>query len=135
MAGTKVKLSPAVEAYFTNLGRVRASGGAIGERSAYGPLASLLHAVGAALKPNVFCVGDTSVLGVTKAPLRPAIAAIAVPATTAGRYISSEDLAVTAGWGYHGQVDAGMPGQGRAVEHAYTGGRTHRHRGRAACSR
>ena len=54
MAGTKVKLSPAVEAYFTNLGRVRASVGAIGERSAYGPLAGLLNAVGSALKPKVF---------------------------------------------------------------------------------
>ena len=58
MAATKVKLSAAVEAYFTDLGRVRASGGATGERSAYGPLANLLNAVGAALKPKVFCVGE-----------------------------------------------------------------------------
>ena len=51
-------LSAAVEAYFTDLGRVRASGGATGERSVYGPLANLLNAVGAALKPKVFCVGE-----------------------------------------------------------------------------
>ena len=37
---------------------MRASGGATGERSAYGPLANLLNAVGAALKPKVFCVGE-----------------------------------------------------------------------------
>ena len=63
---------------------------------------------------------DTPVLGVTKGPLRPAIAAIAVPATTAGRHMAGEDFAVTAGWGHHGQADAVMPGQGRAVERAYT---------------
>ena len=58
MAGTNAKLSAAVEAYFTDLGRVRASGGATGERSSYGPLANLLNAVGAALKPKVFCVQE-----------------------------------------------------------------------------
>ena len=58
MTGTNAKLTAAVEAYFADLGRVRASGGATGERSAYGPLANLLNAVGAALKPKVFCVGE-----------------------------------------------------------------------------
>ena len=58
MAGTNTKLSAAVEAYFTDLGRVHASGGATGERSSYGPLANLLNAVGASLKPKVFCVGE-----------------------------------------------------------------------------
>ena len=58
MAGTNAKLSAAVEAYFTDLGRVHTSGGATGERSSYGPLANLLNAVGAALKPKVFCVGE-----------------------------------------------------------------------------
>ena len=48
----------AVETYFTDLQRVRASGGATGERSSYGPLANLLNAVGAALKPKVFCVQE-----------------------------------------------------------------------------
>ena len=51
-------VAAAVEAYFADLGRVRASGGGTGERSSYGPLAHLLDAVGATLKPKVFCVGD-----------------------------------------------------------------------------
>ena len=55
---TNTKLAAAVEAYFADLGRVRASGGATGERSSYGPLANLLDAIGAALKPKVFCVGE-----------------------------------------------------------------------------
>ena len=58
MTGTNTKLTAAVEAYFADLGRVRASGGATGERSIYGPLANLLNAVGAALRPKVFCVGE-----------------------------------------------------------------------------
>ena len=58
MTGTNTKLTAAVEAYFADLARVRASGGATGERSSYEPLANLLNAVGAALKPKVFCVGE-----------------------------------------------------------------------------
>ena len=58
MTGTNAKLTTTVEAYFSDLGRVRASGGATGERSSYGPLANLLNAVGTALKPKVFCVGE-----------------------------------------------------------------------------
>ena len=58
MTGTNAKLKAAVEAYFDVLARVRASGGATGERSSYWPLASLLNTVGAALKPKVFCVGE-----------------------------------------------------------------------------
>ena len=58
MVGTNAKLAAAVEAYFADLRRVRASGGATGERSRYGPLANLLNAVGAALKPKVFCVQE-----------------------------------------------------------------------------
>ena len=46
----------AVETYLAELGRLRASGGATGERSSYGPLAKLLDSVGATLKPKVFCV-------------------------------------------------------------------------------
>ena len=57
VAGTNMKLTAAVEAYFAELGRIRASGGATGERSSYAPLAKLLDAVGATLKPKVFCVG------------------------------------------------------------------------------
>ena len=58
MAGTNKKLTSAVETYFKELGRIRASGGATGERSAMGPLANLLNAVGATLKPKVFCVSE-----------------------------------------------------------------------------
>ena len=63
---------------------------------------------------------DTPVPGVTQAPLRPEIAAIAVPAMTDGRNMSGEDFAVTAGWGHFGAGDAVMPGQGRVVERAFT---------------
>ena len=52
------KLAAAVEAYFADLRQVRASGGATGERSSYGPLTGLLDAIGAALKPKVFCVQE-----------------------------------------------------------------------------
>ena len=58
MTGTNTTLRAAVETYFGDLGRVRASGGATGERSSYGPLANLLNAVGVTLTPKVFCVGE-----------------------------------------------------------------------------
>ena len=58
MPNTTTALTAAGETYFADLGRVRASGGATGERSSYGPLATLLNAVGATLAPNVFCVGE-----------------------------------------------------------------------------
>ncbi len=56
MAGPNKKLVAAAEAYFADLRQVRASGGATGERSYYPALAGLLRAVGATLKPKVFCV-------------------------------------------------------------------------------
>ena len=58
MTKTTARLTAAVETYLADLQRVRASGGATGERSSYGPLASLLNAIGATLKPKVFCVGE-----------------------------------------------------------------------------
>ena len=58
MAAKNARLTAAVETYLTDLRRVHASGGATGERSSYGPLANLLNAVGASLKPKVFCVGE-----------------------------------------------------------------------------
>ena len=58
MSRTNTRLTAAVEAYFSDLGRVRASGGATGERSSYGPVANLLNAIGATLRPKVFCVGE-----------------------------------------------------------------------------
>ncbi len=56
----------------------------------------------------------------TRAPLRPEIAALAVPATAGGRNMAGGDFAVTAGWGHYGQGDAVMPGQGRAVGRDYS---------------
>ena len=58
MTATSDKLAKAVAAYCTELHRVRATGGATGERSSYGPLANLLNGVGALLKPKVFCVQE-----------------------------------------------------------------------------
>ena len=55
---TTTRLTTAVETYLADLQRIRASGGATGERSSYGPLANLLNAIGATLKPKVFCVGE-----------------------------------------------------------------------------
>ena len=63
---------------------------------------------------------DTPVPGVTEGALRPEVAAIAVPATTEGRNMTSDDFALTVGWGHYGQSEAVMPGQGRIVERAYT---------------
>ena len=63
---------------------------------------------------------ETPVPGVTQGTLRPEIAALAVPATTDGRNMTSDDFALTAGWGHYGTGDAVMPGQGRIVEREYT---------------
>ena len=63
MSGTNTKLPKAVEIYLADLQRVRASGGATGERSSYGPLANLLNAVGATLKPKVSCVDELAEQG------------------------------------------------------------------------
>lgn len=52
------KLPLAVENYFAELHRMRASGAATDERSSYGPIENLLNAVGATLRPRVFCVGE-----------------------------------------------------------------------------
>ena len=58
MAAKSVKPAAAVEAYFAELGRIRATGGATGELSYHPALGTLLNAVGATLKPKVFCVGE-----------------------------------------------------------------------------
>ena len=44
--------------YLGDLRRIRASGGATGERSGYGPLANLLNDIGTGLRPKVFCVSE-----------------------------------------------------------------------------
>ena len=63
MPPTTTKLTAAVEDYLGDLRRVRASGGATGERSTYPPLANLLKAVGGALKPKVYCVSEMAEQG------------------------------------------------------------------------
>ena len=56
MTATSAKLTTAVEAYFAELRRMRATGGGTGERSTYPALSNLLNAVGDTLRPKVFCV-------------------------------------------------------------------------------
>ena len=63
---------------------------------------------------------NTPVPGVTTAPLRPEIAAIAVPSTVSRSNMAGDDFAVTSGWGYYGKGNAVMPGMGRAVEQSFT---------------
>ncbi|MDE0385732.1 MAG: N-6 DNA methylase [Defluviicoccus sp.] len=91
-------------------------GGAEGAADALAESAARGRELAALLDP------DTPVPGVTQAPLRPEIAAVAVPATTGGRNMAGGDFAVTAGWGHFGQGDAVMPGQGRAAERAFSPG-------------
>ncbi len=55
---TNTSLTSAAGDYFSALRQVRASGGATPELSNYVPLANLLDAVGATLKPKVFCVSQ-----------------------------------------------------------------------------
>ena len=57
------KLTRAIAAYLDDLRRIRASGGATGERSFYPALNNLLNAVGSALRPQVFCVGELAEQG------------------------------------------------------------------------
>ena len=63
MPTPNTKLTTAVETYLTDLRRIRASGGATGERSYYPALSTLLNAVGTTLKPKVFCVAELAAQG------------------------------------------------------------------------
>ena len=63
MAGSNSKLKAAVEEYFDDLRRIRASGAATAESSYYTPLNNLLNAVGGSLKPKVFCIGQLAQQG------------------------------------------------------------------------
>ena len=89
-------------------------GEAEGSAAALAQSASLGRELAALLNPV------TPVPGVTEGRLRPEVATIAIPATIAGRNMAGEDFALTAGWGHFGKGDAVMPGQGRAVERAFT---------------
>ncbi len=63
---------------------------------------------------------ETPVPGVTTAPFRPEIAAIAVPSTIDNRNMDGADFEQTAGWGHFGPGQAVMPGQGRVTQRPYT---------------
>ena len=63
---------------------------------------------------------ETPVTGVTTGALRADIATIAVPSTTDGGNMAGDDFSVKARWGFHGQGEAVMPGQGRVIERSYT---------------
>ena len=63
MPGPDTKLTAALEAYFSHLRSIRASGGATDERSYYPPLSNLLDAVGSTLRPRVFCVTELAQQG------------------------------------------------------------------------
>ena len=57
------KLLAAVEEYFDDLRKIKASGGGTAETSYYPPLTNLLNAVGGSLKPKVFCVSQLAQQG------------------------------------------------------------------------
>ena len=63
MPGANTKLIAAVETYFEDLRRIRASGGGTGELSYYPALTNLLNAVGGTLRPRVFCVSQLAQQG------------------------------------------------------------------------
>ena len=63
MPPANAKLTTAVEDYLTDLRRIRASGGATGERSYYPALSALLNTVGGTLKPKTFCVAELAAQG------------------------------------------------------------------------
>ena len=63
---------------------------------------------------------ERPVSGVTTGALRPEMAAIAVPSTTDGGNMTSDDFSMTAGWGHYGQGEAVMPGQGRVEPRPFT---------------
>ena len=57
------KLVAAIEDYFDDLRKIKASGGGTAETSYYPPLTNLLNAVGGSLKPKVFCVSQLAQQG------------------------------------------------------------------------
>ena len=57
------KLVAAIENYFDDLRKIKASGGGTAETSYYPPLTNLLNAVGGSLKPKVFCISQLAQQG------------------------------------------------------------------------
>ena len=108
-----------------NAGALRAEGPRIplpgwGDGKSEGAAAVLLRSAARGRELARLLDPDAPVLEVTDGTLRPEIATIAVPATENGRNMVGADFAIAAGWGHSGSGDAVMPGQGRAVERAYT---------------
>ena len=91
-----------------------------GDDESEGVAATLAHSAARGRELARLLDPDTPVPGVTEGELRPGIAPIAVPTTVDDRNMTGENFALTAGWGHSGSADAVMPGQGRAVERAYT---------------
>ena len=63
---------------------------------------------------------DTPVAGVTAGTPRPELVNIAVPTATDGSAIDGDVAGLSAGWGFFGQNDAVMLGQGRVERRGYT---------------
>ena len=63
MPGSNSKLKAAVEDYFDDLRKIKASGAGTAESSYYTPLNNLLNAVGGSLKPKVFCIAQLAQQG------------------------------------------------------------------------
>ena len=63
MSGKRAGFLRIVEEYFSDLRKIRSSGGATPERSYYPPLINLLNAVGEQLKPKVFCISELAEQG------------------------------------------------------------------------
>ena len=121
-----------VETYLADLRRIRASGGATAETSSYTPLENLLNAVGAGLKPKVFCVGEL----VDQGAEHPDFGLYAAKQVQRGGQPrddqlpehgavevkpAEDDAWLTIGCQCMGSGHALMPGHGRAAERAYTG--------------
>ena len=76
---------------------------------------------------------ETPVVGVTAGVLRPELAAIAIPSTADGRNMSSDDFALTSGWGHYGTGDAVMPGRGARLHRRRAGSLGRRRRRLRRC--
>ena len=87
MAGTSPKLRAAVEAYFADIRRIRASGGATPERSYYPSLNNLLNAIGDTLRPKVSCVTELGQSG----EVHPDLGLYAAKQTRKGNPIEGQD--------------------------------------------
>ena len=101
MPTTTPKLTTAIEHYLADLQRIRASGSATGERSSYGPLANLLNAIGRALKPKVFCVGELADQGAGQVPER---GVVEVKSADDDAWLTAEGDQVSRYWTRYGLV-------------------------------